>query len=221
MKPSQLFVNSEDFSNRFKDTFIYYKGVPKYVHQCTLMKAGDMESLAFLAYDFDGVLNLEVEPQVIFLNSEDVNFRDYNLGYNQVSATSAVWIARAPMRQWKQGLRRDQCQGAGFLSDNDSMSDYLAPMANTYQMLMNAYPSPEAAIIRIQNQPLNRTLKIAIHKNFAILRFNSSRSFVIEYKGSIITERVDGNYTNKISPEYRYLLDIPEYSKLLNGARNR
>lgn len=217
MKPSSLFISLEDFSNRFKDTFIYYKGVPKYVHSCTQLKARDTDSLAFLAFDFEGGLDLNVEPQVINLNDEDVNFRQYNLGYVQYNAYNSMWCARMPARQWKQGLRKDQCQFVGYVED-DAFA-ILQPGAFTYNMLMNIYSSPQKAIETVKAvSGTRRSARIPIHKNFAIYGEHRGTDFGLEYKGINIAPRPGTGAKPEIIKDFQYLLKIPEYSRLLNGV---
>lgn len=212
MKPSSLFVSSEDFSNRFKDTFIYYKGVPKYVQACSMPKPGDLESLSFNIVDFKKGYDPDSESEIVLLNDEGINFRQYNLGYCNYDNYGAVWVARTPARQWKQGLRKDQCQFAGATGDDTYM--VLAPTPHTFNTLMNIYSTYEEAIdfLRI-NSRVRKLIKVPIHKNFAVYTKYGSTNIVLEYKG--LTASTNDSSSPKLLPNFKYLMDIPEYAKFL------
>lgn len=215
MKPSHLFLNHDDFSNRFKETYIYYRDVPKFVHSCTMINNEDLDTLAFNAFDFKSGLNFSSKIQVILLNDPDVNFRQYKLGYSSYSEIGAMWISRAPARQWKQGLRKDQCHVLGYHLENEAQNSTLYPGEFTYQMLTGAYPSIEHSLNRMGLYP-SKTVKIPIHKDFALIRRQQTKTVGVEYKGMLICPLIDTGFKPEISSEFRYLLNIPEYAKLLN-----
>lgn len=214
MKPSRLYLNLDDFSNRFKDTFIYYQGVAKYVFNCSMLDHDDRETYSFNVLPFKEGLDVGQRTNSILLNDEEVNFRDYNIGYVHTNDYYSLWSARAPSRQWKQGLRRDQCQFTGNYSEDDENSDALGPNRYTYNMLMNSYPTVEMAIDKMRTTFVSRNCKLAINKNFALLNTRNSKDLAIEYKGLIVS-----NYEPKpqLVKEFRYLLNVPEYSKLLSA----
>lgn len=213
MKPSRLFVSQDDFSNRFKDTFIYYNGIPKYVHSCTQTKASDPGTYAFNCFDFNDELDFSKKVQLVYLDDEGVNFRHYNLGYSQYNEFGCMWVARMPARQWKQGLRKDQCQFVGYQHDDEAVH-LLTPTKYTYRMMMNEYIDPKNAI-EFMKAHVRRGVKLPIHKNFALYAERNSTDLAPEYKGIMITQLSEGGGL-QVKPEFRYLLQIPEYHKLLN-----
>lgn len=214
MKPSQLFVNLDDFSNRFKDTIIYYNDIPKYVIGVTTLEPGNMEKAAFQVYDFKDGLNLNKNPELILLNDEAVNFRNYNIGYIQYKENMAVWVTRCPNRQWKQGLRRDQCQLSAPIDDDIGHLEILGANSITYNMLCNNYKTVDSVLEVIKSNP-NKNSIIAIHKNFAIIYSKNTKKYYIEYKGVGLSSMTDKGL--KFNEDFKYLLNIPEYGKLLDG----
>lgn len=223
MKPSKLFVNLDDFSNRFKDTFIYHKGVAKYVFSVSAHKVGDQSTYFFYAIDFENIEPghglTEENPERVMLDDEEVNFRDYNIGYTHCSPISSMWAARFPARQWKQGFRRDQCQLIGQYLGHDDEVPILAPDKQTFNMLMNRYMSyGEACNLAMVNA--RKGCRVPFHKNFAIIssqaRGTHPPMLGLEYKGTYVSEDREGKLILK--PEFKHLLTIPEYSKLLSSV---
>jgi len=213
MKPSQLFLNLDDFSNRFKDTFIYYKGVPRYVKSVTADHTHQPETFMFVSYSFKGGMDSSSGKNIL-LDDEGINFRNYSLGYTQLDNFNALWLARTPGRQWKQGLRRDQLQIVGQMDDPMS-GDVLQANRYTYDMLTDNYPTIREALDTLRANPAIG-VKVPVHKNFALYRGRRMKIPLIEYKGVSITQFDELKRKRVLNPKFAYLLDVPEYSRILN-----
>lgn len=195
------FDNLDDVNSKFKNTVCYYEDKAVLVKACGYQQ--DPETGKFIEGKF--LLNVATynnRGKDIKLEDPKFRYKDYNLGYAN-HAHSAVWWFRKPLKQYQQGLKRDQlaniCSFDPFHEENFSF----AP--SYIDMLENDYPS--MVLIKKQLQA-HQAQVMAFHKNFAVSWDDVHEDFVLEYRGKKVGVSLNGNLDEyKLLPEFKHLAE--------------
>lgn len=175
-----LYDNVQDARAKLQGTFCYYKGRAVNVREVDERDLNGSTQISCLMSFMDdpGSRGFRIP-----MTDPEFAYMQFNLGYMNVGPY-AVWYYRIPLRQYRQGLRRDQCsvRDESGLQPNGGHHGYdlLGNNAHTADMMMNKYPTFEEAIKKLSD---GQTIKIAFHRNFALFRDKLRRDYVLEYKG--------------------------------------
>lgn len=193
------FDNLDDVNTKFAGTICYYEGVPVYVK-------------AALYDDEPGKFTLQInalnqKTKIIKLDDKAFNYKDYNIGYVN-SGVQAVWWFRKPIKQYRQGLKKDQMSVIVpnlYNPELDMSFSFGKPVVN---MLENSYPSMKDITDHIRN---GEAVSIAFHKDFAIAWDKLHNDFIIEYRGKAVGVGLD--------PEIKSFRLIAEHQHLTEALK--
>lgn len=195
------FDNIEDVNSKFVGTICYHEKMP------VLIKAAQ-PSLEEPGSFVLNATNASGRSKYIKLNDPALNYRDFNIGYaNQ--GHYAVWWYRRPIRQYRQGLKKDQM---GFkMSMNDygieETFGYSKPYIN---MLKNHYPDLPQCDAQLRGMVYKT---IAFHKDFALSWDEVHSDFILEYRGRKI-----GCSVGKDLKQYNLLAPAEYLAETLQGV---
>lgn len=195
-----LFDNLEDVQAKFQQTICYYE------------KKSVMVKSAHYAENAEGVkdgnkFQLAITPlsgrvKIIQLEDPALNYKEFNLGYANCGQY-AVWWYRKPIKQYRQGLKRDQL---AFSSSEPYIDGMEFTFSKNYTMMLeNDYPNMEA----VEKWLRDKKVKImAFHKDFALTWDYIHEDFILEYRGSKIGTSINGNLKEfRLLAEFRHLAE--------------
>jgi hypothetical protein len=195
------FDNLADLQAKFDTSIVMYGGkacvVKQSLHQ--LDPAGNhiKEQYMFVVCAYGG------RNKTVKLEDPLLSWKDYNIGYANTKQTAAWWY-RVPLKQFRQGLRREQM---GYLHP----SPYHMPNENFgmnkqfVSMLENDYPSLDQCEQILKDQ-VSET--IAFHKNFALSWDDLHEDFILECKGKRVGVSINNCLTEyRLKPEFGYLAE--------------
>jgi hypothetical protein len=188
-----LYDNKEDAYNKLASTICYYDGHAVYVRQVIQKDDG-----SFIVEWKDKITGgIRRCP----LNDPLFNCMNFNLGYSNAKH-SAVWWARTPHKQYRQGLRADQM--ISFAANPGMRENIPFEYNNTIiNMLENKYPDAESCKKILMDGAAHI---MAFHKNFASTYDDMHKDIILEYKGKKIGITTDFKKFALV-PEYEYLTE--------------
>jgi hypothetical protein len=169
------FDNLNDIHTKFVSTIIYYDGVPMYVKDCGCVQSKENPEVWTYHLVVSGITGCI--KSIDLNNDPNLSYRDYAIGYAN-SSEAAIWWYRRAVRQWRQGLRRDQLSWhshySGYVNDDFTFSKSIV------MMLSNSYPTILSAeeILRTEKRKI-----VAFHKDFALQPNAIRGDFTLEYRG--------------------------------------
>ncbi len=167
-----VFDNLDDVQTKFSGTICYYDD------KAVLVKSASVP-LEKPGQYFLGICALNGRAKPIELTDPKFRYRDYNLGYANVGVYS-VWWYRRPIRQYSQGLKRNQM---GYLTSG-IMPDDSFNFARPYTaMLENSYPSIDDCQKLLVDQ---KAQVVAFHRDFALSQDIIHNDFILEYRSKKI-----------------------------------
>jgi hypothetical protein len=163
------FDNLEDVQVKFMSTICYFE------KKAVLVKDVSIGSDGFeaLLYTLGG------KHKSVSINDPNFRYNHFNLGYANASFI-ATWWFRRPIKQYRQGLKKDQL---GCLASNElaeSNFNFAKPFTH---MLENTYPSIEQCKKLLIDQEKG---VVAFHKDFAFSWDKIHKDYIIEYRSKQI-----------------------------------
>lgn len=188
------FDNLEDVNSKFTGTIVYYDKKAVVVKQAAPSEAEKGEFMLMIAPPSG-------RGRFIPLKDPALNYRDYNLGYAN-GDWYAPWFFRRPLKQYRQGLKRDQLQWN--LSDPNIHLDDNFGYSKTYiAMLENVYPDREQVKQLLMDQNVKTA---AFHKDFALFFDSIHLDYILEHKGHRCGVSLNPNLTEfRLVDEFSYL----------------
>lgn len=206
--PKVAFDNLNDVQTKFVNTICMYGDKAIYVKSIAHDDPDNPgKDFSILAQFSSGKTN------VIKLSDPKFNYTNFNLGYINTNYMASWWY-RKPIRQYRQGLKRDQM---GYIIANLHMQVDKAFGFDGYfsAMLENRYSSIDRClkILKGPNPPVSH----AFHKDFALQWDELHESCVVEYQGVKIGVSIDDRYRKfRLINDYKHL---EEYLKeVLNNV---
>lgn len=174
-----LYDNLVDARAKLQGTYFYYQGRAVY---CREINDRSDDPAAPELYCMVGWLsNPGGKRFSISLTDPEISYMQHNLGYIN-SSGYALWFYRIPMRQYRQGLREDQCRTrdeSGVINP-DNLPHFMGHNPETGLMMENTYPSFDEAVALIKTKAAT---KVAFHRNFATYIDPFRKDVIIEHKG--------------------------------------
>jgi hypothetical protein len=197
------FDNLDDVTNKFVATLVMYN------KKAALVKAVHyQEDKGKVILDkFRLVLSIAQADQnaaaIVNLDDPLLKYTDYNLGYANHKKYAAWWY-RVPLKQYRQGLKRDQMaynvSYPGVVPDDNF--GYSMPWI---RMLENEYPSLDTVGRLLLD---NMVEAISFHKNFALAWDNLHEDYILEFKGKKVGVSLNKGLTEyRLLPEFRFLAE--------------
>jgi hypothetical protein len=177
------FDNLDDVTSKFYNTICLYDKKP------VLVKAAqqDEESGGFKLNINTGQKSLWID-----LDSPLFSYRDFNIGYMNSGAYSLWWF-RKPMKQWQQGLKRDQM---GWKSTHTNyVSDDFGLNKPFVSMLTNAYPNRHDCE-KVLRDGMHQVM--AFNVNFALSWDEIHNDYILQYCGKNVGSSL-GRTTDKFN----------------------
>ncbi len=187
--------NLDDARTKLAGTYCLYKGKALTVKQVDQFPDNGTKFLAWGPNMFNG-RNVQFEVE-----DPDFNCSDYNIGYVNMNCCS-VWFYRVPAKQWRQGLRYDQCK-AKYTNKEYAQMVSLKACKQVAEMLENKYPIFNNAKDLVVSGDV---AVMAFHKDFALSRDRIHQDWLIEYKGTTIGF-MDGKRSTKLMDEHEHLTE--------------
>lgn len=198
------FDNLDDVNSKFAGTIIYFEKEP------VVVKNGAPSAVHEGKFDLH-ITGLNNRIKAVPLDDPGVRYRDYNLGYANHGAHTA-WYYRRAVRQYRQGLKRDQL---GYRVSNSSYEMETQGGAFQYSgafidMLVDKYPHREQIKELLVD---NKAYAVAFHRDFALAYDVLHEDFILEYRGTKI-----GCSINKKLSEYKLLAEHNHLRESLQEA---
>lgn len=192
------FDNLDDVISKFQGTICRYNGKPVVVQ---LVSPSDDNPGSYALHIKDG----KGFPVWVDINDPLFSYRDFNLGYVNTPQW-ATWWYRKPLKQYQQGLKRNQMTFR--VSDKNAVvgDDVFGFTKNYVAMLSNAYPSLADCGTRVR---LGERSSVAFHKDFALSFNKLHEDYTVEFRGKIVGLTADFVHY-KLLPEYEHLRETLE-----------
>lgn len=187
------FDNLDDVVGKFLNTICYYDGRP--------VKVDNIQHSDDIKGSFTLLLKGELGPHFLCDISDPLfNYRDFNLGYANLSQY-ATWLYRKPLKQYQQGLKRNQVAYLSGLPMDGLADDGFGFSKNYLKMLKDVYPSMKVCAKQVKAQARRSA---AFHRDFALSYNLLHEDFTLEFRGKNIGISGDLKYF-KLAPEHEYL----------------
>jgi hypothetical protein len=195
------FDNLEDVRSKFVNTMCYYKGKPILVKSAGFQedKEGNFIPNKFVL----SAAHFQDRSKAIKLEDPEFNYKDYNIGYAN-SAHYAIWWYRKPVKQYQQGLKKEQLSYVSsdpymIIDDNFNFSrPYVA-------MLENDYPDLNFCEKVLKD---GKTRIAAFHRDFALSWDVIHEDFVLEHRGRKVGASLNGSLKEfKLMADYKHLAE--------------
>lgn len=176
-----MYENLTDARAKLQSSLIYYKGRSV---QCRELNERPVENSPDGKVEIYLRLNWLRDPNArnfnVPLSDPELGYMQFKLGYLNY-AQYAVWCYRIPLRQYRQGLRHDQCAIRDESNLQPRAVDWFNFGANVHtgEMMEGSYPTFEEAVAKLDGG----ATKVAFHQNFAVYRDRMRKDYVLEYKG--------------------------------------
>jgi hypothetical protein len=196
------FDNLDDVNGKFHATICMLKGKAVYVKSCGYQHN---DNGAHIPGKFNiAVTQLGVKESITCkLDDPEFDYKNYNIGYANYK-DAAVWWFRKPMKQFKQGLRKEQMQ---WLSTHPYfvLNDGFIFVGPVVKMLQNEYP-PMDVIREILVEGTAHS--VAWHRDFALSYDHVHEDYVLEYRGKKVGASMGGKLDQfKLMAEYKHLAE--------------
>lgn len=189
------FDNLDDVMGKFNGTICYYDGKPVMVKSAM---PGETEKEFLLI-----IAGATGRGKTIKLEDKAFNYRDYNIGYVN-SGTIAPWWFRKPMRQYKQGLKKDQ-MGWRFGTPGAMLQEHFGFSRPFLNMLENAYPNREQVKKHLMGGEMNT---MAFHRDFAVSYDAIHEDYILEHRGVKVGTSIGGNLNQfKLIEAHKHLAE--------------
>lgn len=189
--------NINDAKNKLGGTMVYFDGSAVGCRQVEELETG----MRILLCPFNNPNGRGKWEDIL---DKRLAYMEYNIGYVN-DYEYATWFMRMPYKQYRQGLRVDQCEyrdeSGQFRVPGLAQQQILNYNDATAKMLENKYPSFEEAHELVKS---GKAQKMAFHVDFAIYKDRLHGRIVLEHKG-IPTAFEDLNKTFKCMPELAWL----------------
>lgn len=142
--------------------------------------------------------------KLVPLDHPGFSYRDFNVGYaNSQKGYPAIWWYRRPLRQWKQGLKKDQMFFRLAGNQGRFMDANFGWNRACIDMLENQYPSIETCQKGLIDGEIPSA---AFHKDFAISWDRLHDDFILEHRGRQVATSMRRSMKQfKVLPEFTYL----------------
>lgn len=188
----KLYDNLDDAKAKLDGTLAYYDGKAIYIHQVTFDNNPN---------DLVVQISSIIDKKKILVKLDDpkFNYIHYNIGYVNGNYAS-VWWRRQPIKQYKQGLKREQLN---YAASDTAFYDYAEFGANypTIAMMENRYPTIAECEQKLKDREV---AAIAFHRNFGATYDRLHKDLVIEYQAKKIGICTNLNHF-ELSEDYQYL----------------
>lgn len=129
----------------------------------------------------------------IRVHVDDLDYKPVRLGYVNCGG-EATYIQRIPMRRdWKQGLRQENCTTSGRRL-------FAIPMGDVKNCIINRYPTYAAAWKSVKPKPRGRHKTLAWHRHWAV-----NTAGEVFYKNYEFVGRVNERGIPELISQYAYL----------------
>ena len=191
----------EEVTMRLGSTIVRYDGEPVYVSNVSMGDDGvpRIHILPLPVKTMNDYDEVRAEPKTLrkVVNSRHFDFEPFLLGYANLAKWGAIFLTRAPVRKFKQGLN------SGNLV-NDKGVNFKTLMADEgfKQALKNEYPTLGEAVSKAKA----KSITVAFCRELAV----SSRElgyFILEYKGTECAFSEDGSVF-KLPEQFQYLKQV-------------
>jgi hypothetical protein len=194
--PKPFFDNVKDVNDKFRTTICYYKEKAVYIKS---VEALDNKEFVL----FTNTLGGKTIP--VHLRDPELNYVLFNIGYVN-HKSNAVWWFRRPIKQYQQGLKREQM---AYITDSspDVGFGFVKPFIH---MLENKYPYIEICATLIAQKD-SETRNMAFHKDFALLWDDLHQNHVLQYRAHSIGVSLDSKLSKfRLKDEFTYLFEALE-----------
>jgi hypothetical protein len=190
-----IYDNINDARRKLEGTIVYYDGFPYNVRN-VFPNRDDPACfmLRLTANIIDSVIDVKlVDPRL--------NFREYNLGFEQ-NQNGLIWWFRSPYRQYRQGLRRDQI-GCLMPQINHPEASYIEFQysRSLCNMLTNTYPTLQSVLKTIRDNPV---VPMAFHQDFAVRWDRLHKGTVVVWR-NVDVGVLNGSDRFDPLPEHKFL----------------
>lgn len=203
------FDNLEDVSGKFVGTICYYGKDPILIE--TAQKTVVKDAIGFQLLARNGTKLFE-----FLVDDKEFRFRDFAVGYANHNS-GAVWWYRKPVKQFRQGLRKDQMFHRQTVNNNGVGIDF-GYSRSVIAMLRNEYPSLEAAMKAVRDgaaPEIGFFGSKAFHPNFAIAYDELHEDYILENRG-VRVGLIRPDRTLRLTPDYKHLIE--ETSEVIANA---
>lgn len=192
------FDNLDDVMSKFQSTICYYDNKAVFVKSVE-ESPPNLFQLKILKYNAK-------ESQKIFLDDPLFSYKNFNIGYANSSHTS-VWWYRRPIKQYQQGLKKEQLGYVLSKPDGGGLEENFNFSRSFVAMLENAYPALENIGETLKN-PENGVRIAAFHKDFALSWSELHDNFVLEFRGLKIGTGINGKLDQfRLVADFKYLAE--------------
>jgi len=188
------FDNIDDVVAKFHNTICIYDGLPVRVEN-VVHSEKNQGSFALLVKHPNGGPATLVE-----IDDPKLLYRDYNLGYANID-TVATWWYRRPLKQYQQGLKRNQVSCLCTSSLDHIPDDGFGFTKNYIKMLSNIYPTLDECRVMVTE---GNRISAAFHRDFAISFNHLHGTYTLEFRGKRVGISPDLK-TFKLAPNCEHL----------------
>lgn len=203
----------QDARAKLQGTLAYYGDTSVYIHEITEYLPDPNANVLGMRCRLNWLTDMTAKRQTVDITDLKFRYMEFNIGY--INAYQyATWFFRMPFRQYRQGLRNDQCQfrdeSGLWRNINVNQAHILGATAETGFMMEDKYPSFEEALKGVRDKT---AIKIAFHRDFAISQDGLRGEIVLEHKG-IPTAYADTGMIFKCNSELNFLRETISELKL-------
>lgn len=187
------FDNIDDVISKFVGTICYYAGKPVRVDKVTTSQDGTSFTL---------IIKGTNPPVSVAIDISDPKFsyKNFNLGYANTPGFACWWFRR-PLKQYQQGLKRNQvnflCATPGAMLVDDGFGF----TKNYISMLSDEYPSVASCAKLVS---IGERISAAFHRDFAVSFDPLHGDFTLEFRGKNVGITSDLK-AFKLAPAHEHL----------------
>lgn len=145
------------------------------------------------------------EHNLISCELKELNLEPFPLGYFNYEG-DALYSRRLPSRQWKQGVRKENCQITSHVNLGKFIPNSAFEQA-LLQLYTNHYQNKQVCLEKIAN---GEATSLAFHRNFSV----ATPKFTLRYRGNVIGGLNPDNGEAIVQPKFNFLQKVLEESNV-------
>lgn len=202
------FDNLDDVNSKFNGTICRYKGEPVSVIEVLPSEnTPGSYMLRLKSVQERALLSIEITDPAF-------SFRDFNIGYSNWQ-NYAVWWYRKPLKQYQQGLKKNQ---VGFRALNYDQDLQFGWNNSCIKMLQNQYPTMETCHRAITTAG---HINMAFHRDFALFALPDEPMVGLEFRGRPVGKGSTDLQKFDLKPECSYLQETLQEIMTAEHTRRR
>lgn len=205
------YETAEETKFRLENTVVLYDGKPVYITRVGAVGAEDKKEIARVFF-WELPLPKGRAPGQgetrKYLSSRNFDLAPFKMGYINHNG-EAIFVARLPVRQQRQGLCPNTCTFSNVLGHPSKVMDF-ATMINSQgfvDMIEGKYPTFKDAGELLGDK---KTSSIAISRSFAFVIDNDLEALYLSHKGVKCGLALKNDRALKVPPKFHFLREEME-----------